>query len=123
MPQNSIFVQIGDEKLYDGKTVAELRPLSTSELAAMTVAEICAFENTHILADPIPTIEHRIEERSDSDTLTVQYTGAYKLIVKATQAAEITRQKVVQGFGSGHMGGRHRCCGGRPSVHHRCAAQ
>jgi hypothetical protein len=35
--------------------------------------------------------------------LTVQYTGAYKLIVKASQAAEITRQKVVQGFGSGKV--------------------
>ena len=38
-----------------------------------------------------------------TDELTIQYIGTYKLIAKASQYAEITRQKIAQGFGSGKI--------------------
>ncbi|MFA5379436.1 MAG: hypothetical protein WC455_27010 [Dehalococcoidia bacterium] len=38
-----------------------------------------------------------------TDTLIIQYYGTYKLIAKASQYAEITRQKIAQGFGSGKI--------------------
>lgn len=60
----SIFVQISGRKLFSGMSVAELQPLTTAQITAMTVSELQAFENTHVLADPVPTIDHRIEERS-----------------------------------------------------------
>jgi hypothetical protein len=37
------------------------------------------------------------------DELVVQYVGSYKLIAKASQASEITRQALAQGFGSGKI--------------------
>lgn len=38
-----------------------------------------------------------------SDVLSVSYVGSYKLIAKASQASEITRQALAQGFGSGKI--------------------
>jgi hypothetical protein len=38
-----------------------------------------------------------------TDVLTIQYIGTYRLIAKASQYAEITRQKIAQGFGSGKI--------------------
>jgi hypothetical protein len=38
-----------------------------------------------------------------TDNLVIQYYGTYKLIAKASQYAEITRQKIAQGFGSGKI--------------------
>jgi len=60
----SIFVQIAGQKLYIGLMVSDLQPLSVAQMAAMQVYELQEFENTHVLADPVPTIDHRIEERS-----------------------------------------------------------
>lgn len=38
-----------------------------------------------------------------TDVLTVSYIGTYKLIAKATQSSEVTRQRLAQGFGSGKI--------------------
>lgn len=38
-----------------------------------------------------------------TDTLTIVYIGRFNLITKVTQSAEVTRQKAVQGFGSGKI--------------------
>ncbi len=61
----SVYVQIGSEKLYAGRTAAEIDLMTAAEIDAMTVAELNAFENTHVVIDPSPPeIAHRIEERS-----------------------------------------------------------
>lgn len=38
-----------------------------------------------------------------SDVLSVSYIGTYKLIAKATQTSEVTRQRLAQGFGTGKI--------------------
>lgn len=63
----STHMQTTSEYLYTGKTVAELQPLITSVLAAITVADIKSLKNTHIILDPSPDIDHRIEERSTAN--------------------------------------------------------
>ena len=39
----------------------------------------------------------------NTDVLIVEYTGTFRLIAKASQSAEITRQRLAQGFGSGKI--------------------
>ncbi|MCK9571609.1 hypothetical protein M0R72_21845, partial [Candidatus Pacearchaeota archaeon] len=38
-----------------------------------------------------------------TDILSITYTGYFKLIAKATQTAEVTRQRLAQGFGTGKI--------------------
>ena len=61
----SVYVQIGSEKLYSGRTAAEIDAMTAAEIDAMIVADLNAFQNDHIVIDPTPPeIAHRIEERS-----------------------------------------------------------
>ncbi len=60
----SIFVEVAGEKLFSGATTSEVAAYSTAELATMTVAEIQAFRNTHIVLEPSPEIQLQIEERA-----------------------------------------------------------
>ena len=60
----SIMVSVAGVNLYTGRTTAEIALLTTTELAAMTVAEIYGLRNTHIVIDPSPDIRFQLEERS-----------------------------------------------------------
>ncbi len=61
----SVYVQIAGEKLFSGRTAAEIDLMTAAEIDAMTVAELNAFQNTHVVINPEPPeIVHRIEERS-----------------------------------------------------------
>ncbi len=60
----SIFVTAGGVALGTGNTAADLAAMTYTELNALTVAEMCALRNTHILLDPTPEINFQLEERS-----------------------------------------------------------
>jgi len=76
-----IFVTIAGEKLFTGRTVAEIDAMTVAEIDAMTVGELQAFQNTNIVTtdSQSPEISHRIEERSTASlpVLDLDMTKAY----------------------------------------------
>lgn len=58
------FITIADDKMFTGRTVAEIDLLTVAEIDVLTVGELNAYQNQYILADPSPEISHQVEERS-----------------------------------------------------------
>jgi len=63
----SIFVSVGGQLLYTGRTTAEIAAWTTSYMAGLTVAEIRGYENQYVLVDPAPSISMAVEERATAE--------------------------------------------------------